>query len=95
MDAPVVRAVRACVDGARLALRAVEEVVREDARMNHGKGSDDGRARRLAGLMSDDELGMALAFHVGCDTGELNLGTVCHGRANECRHGACERAHIN
>jgi hypothetical protein len=43
MDAPIVRRVCACVDGARLALRAIEEVVREDARVNHGKGSDDGR----------------------------------------------------
>ena len=57
--------------------------------------SDDGRARRLAGLTLDDELGMTLAVHVSCDTGELNLGAVCHGCANECRHGAGECADIN
>jgi hypothetical protein len=48
VDAPVVRAVRARVYRARLAFRASEEVVREDARVDHGKGSDDGRIRRSA-----------------------------------------------
>ena len=36
MDAPVVRAVCARVDGACLAFRTIEEVVREDARVDHG-----------------------------------------------------------
>jgi hypothetical protein len=95
VDAPVVRAVCACVDRAGLAFRAIEEVVREDARVNHGKGSDDGRIRRSAGLTLDDEFGVALAVHVCSDTGELNLGAVCHGCANECRHGAGEGADVN
>ncbi len=58
MNAPVVRRICARVDGARLALRAVEEVVREDSRVDHGKGSNDGRIRRSAGLTSDDEVGV-------------------------------------
>jgi hypothetical protein len=58
VNTPVVRAVCARVDGARLALGAIEEVVGENARVNHGKGSNDGRARRLAGLTLDDELGV-------------------------------------
>ena len=61
----------------------------------HGKGSDDGRARRLAGLTLDDEFGVTLAVHVGSDTGQLDLGAVCHGRANECRHGASECADVH
>jgi len=43
MDAPEMRRVCACVNGACLAFHAIEEIVREDARVNHGKGSDDGR----------------------------------------------------
>jgi hypothetical protein len=43
MDTPKVRRVCACVNGAGLAFRAIEEVVREDARVQHGKGSNDGR----------------------------------------------------
>ena len=35
VDTPVVRAVCACVDRAGLALRAIEEVMGEDARMDH------------------------------------------------------------
>ena len=61
----------------------------------HSGGSDDGRIRRSAGLTLDDEFRVTLAFHVCGDTGELHLGSVRHGRANECRHGACERADIN
>ncbi len=55
MDAPIVRRVCACVDGACLALRAIEEVVREDAGVNHGKGSNDGRGLRPGGsVLADD-----------------------------------------
>ena len=95
MDAPVVRRVCARVDGARLAFRAIKEVVREDARVDHGKGSDDGRARRLAGLVLDDEVVVLVTLHICSDTGELNLGAVRHGCANECRHGAGEGADVH
>lgn len=57
VDAPVVRAVRACVDGAGLALRAIEEVMGEDARMDHGKGS---------GLPAVARVGLAISVN-SCD----------------------------
>ena len=95
VDAPVVRAVCARVDRAGLALGAIEEVVGEDARVNHGECSGDGRIRRSAGLTSDDEFGMTLAVHVSCDTGQFDLGAIRHCCANECRHGACEGADVN
>ena len=95
VNAPEVRRVCACVDWARLAFRAIEEVMGEDSRVDHGKGSNDGRIRRSAGLTSDDEFGVALAFHVCSDAGELDLGSVRHCSANECRHGAGECAGID
>jgi hypothetical protein len=39
VDAPVVRRICARVDWACLAFRAIEHVVREDARVNHGECS--------------------------------------------------------
>jgi len=39
VDAPIVRAVCTRVDGAGLAFRAIEEVMGEDSRVDHGKGS--------------------------------------------------------
>ena len=65
MDAPVVRAVCTRVDRARLALRAIEEVVREDARVEHGKGSNDGRGSLPAGLTLDLAVVDKGAVHAG------------------------------
>jgi hypothetical protein len=95
VNAPKVRRVCARVYGACLALGAIEEVVREDARVQHGKGSDDGRIRRSAGLVLNDELRVALALHVCSDTGKLHLGAIGHCCANQGRHGAGECADVN
>ena len=47
------------------------------------------------GLVLDDEFWMALAFHIGCDTGDLDLGAVGHSCANQGRHGAGEGVDVN
>jgi hypothetical protein len=67
----------------------------KDVTGSHGGGSGLMRAPWGARLTLDDEFGVALAFHVCSDTGQFDLGTVCHSRANERRHGSGECADVH